>query len=108
MKSKPDFNSTRPRCDLISNLPPTLLPDYPTGEWISDVKFTYVKNEKGGFDLRLHNGFRFSKEMKTKDGITWVCLQNKNKGSLKCGVRVTVDNGNRLKFSKSHNHKPSL
>ena len=83
----------------------TFILDYPLGEWIEDVKFRFVLNDKGGTDLRLFNGHQFRKEMKVKDLTNWVCLKNSAKGKSRCSARITTDSDNKLKFSKTlHNH----
>lgn len=78
------------------------------GEWIDDVKFIFVSNDKGGIDLRLFNGHQFKKEIKVKGNTNWVCLMN-GKDKTRCSARVYTDSDDRLKFSKAlHNHEPSL
>jgi hypothetical protein len=69
------------------------------GIWISNVKYEISENGK---DLTLFNGQQFKKELKTKDAVHWVCINNKT--IPKCPARVHTDSQKRLLFKALHNH----
>lgn len=69
------------------------------GQWLSNVKFEISPNGK---DLKLFNGQQFKRELKLKDVIHWVCINNKL--TPKCSARIHTDSQNRLLFKTLHNH----
>ncbi|KRG00200.1 uncharacterized protein Dwil_GK26809 [Drosophila willistoni] len=85
-----------------------VLEDLPTGVWIENHEYYFVRNQKQGYNL-IFNGHMYKREANYRNTTNWICSDGNGKRvhENKCIARAITKSDGGIKLGKnSHNHAP--